>query len=92
MDYIEGIDRYRIIQDEKGRFLVQIEKNKQFSEKTGDKIREQIRKGCLNEEVTIKIEEVEKILQEKSGKTRTVISKVAKNINLRQAHLPPNYL
>lgn len=78
LDYIEGIDRYRIIQEEKGQFLVQIERSKQFSEKTGDTIREQIRKGCLNEDVTIKIKEVKNIPQEKSGKTRTVISKIGK--------------
>ena len=76
LDYIEGINRYRIIQEEKGLFVVQIEKNERFSEQTLHDIEEQIRKGCFNEYVTIQIKEVEKIPQEKSGKIRTVISKV----------------
>lgn len=80
LDYINGINQYRIIQEEKGLFVVQIEINARFSEKTIHEIEEQIRKGCLNEHVTIQIKEVEKIPQEKSGKIRTVISKVSSSL------------
>ena len=76
LDYTVGINQYRIIQEEKGLFIVQIEKNDQFSEKTLHEIKEQIQKGCLNEHVMIQVEEVEKIQREKSGKIRTVISRV----------------
>ena len=76
LDYIEGINRYRIIQEDRRLFVVQIEKNERFSKQTLHDIEEQIRKGCFNEYVTIQIKEVEKIPQEKSGKIRTVISKV----------------
>lgn len=78
LDYIEGINQYRIIQEKKDFFVVQVEKNKHFSKKTRQEIEEQICKGCMHEQVTISIEEVEKIPQDTSGKIRAVISKIAK--------------
>lgn len=78
LDYIEGINQYKIIQAEKGLFVVQVEKNTRFSEKTIQEIENQIRKGCLDEPVTVRVQEVEKIPKEKSGKIRSVISKVTK--------------
>lgn len=80
LDYIEGINQYKIIQEEKGLLVVQVEKNTRFSEKTIQEIENQILKGCLHEPVTVRIQEVEKIAKETSGKIRTVISKVTKKI------------
>jgi len=74
LDDIRGIADYKTIQKERNLFLVQLVKNKEFSEKTLGEIERQIKKGCLGMDVKISFEFLEKI--ENIGKRRTVISEV----------------
>lgn len=76
IEYIPGIARYRTIQEEKGRFVVQLVKGKGFSERTISQIKQQIKVGCLGEDVKVEVELMEEIPKERTGKLRTVVSKV----------------
>lgn len=76
IDYIDGINHYQIIQEEKDRFLVKLVKDESFSEKTAREVERQISLGCFGEKVSIEVQIVEEIPRERTGKIRTVISKV----------------
>jgi len=76
IENISGIKAYKTIQEAKERFVVKLVKSKDFSEKTIDEVKKQIRKGCLGEEVNVDVELVNEIPKERSGKIRAVVSKV----------------
>ena len=67
---------YRTIQEEKNRFIVQLVRGKGFSERTIHQIKEQIKAGCLGEDVKVEVELMEEIPKERTGKLRAVVSKV----------------
>ena len=51
-------------------------KGKGFSESTISQIKQQIKVGCLGEDVKVEVELMEEIPKERTGKLRTVVSKV----------------
>ncbi len=73
---IPGIMEYRTIQERKDKFLVLVVPNKEYSPATDNEITNKIKKGCLEEEIDVEIKLVDKIPRERTGKLRTVISKV----------------
>ena len=77
MEGIHGILQYQTIQERKDRFLVKVIKGEDFGENTVVQIRKVIRAGCLGQDVNIDIEIVDEIPRERTGKIRTVISRVA---------------
>jgi phenylacetate-CoA ligase len=76
IEHLEGIVAYKIIQESPERIVVRIKKNDDFSANTVREIKRVVKSGCSGEPVEIEIEIVEEIPQERSGKLRTVISKV----------------
>ena len=74
--YIPGIIEFRIIQEEKDRFIVQVVKGKEFSEDSISQIKQQIRACCLGENVSCEVELVKELPRERTGKLRTIVSKV----------------
>jgi len=76
LEYIDGIARCRIIQEQKDKIIVQIVKGRNFSQETIKQVREKILRGCLGEDVKIVVKLVEEIPKDKSGKIRMVMSKV----------------
>lgn len=76
MKRISGIDQYKIIQETEERFVVQLVKGEDFSQRTIEHINEEFKK-VLGEDIIIEIEIKEKIPKEPSGKLRKVISKVS---------------
>ncbi len=79
LENVRGISEYRIIQKTQDKILVQIIKGTEFSENTVSEAEKEIRNGCLNEDITINVEIVEKIPRDKSGKTRAVVSELKKS-------------
>lgn len=73
---IPGIMQYRTIQERKDRFEVLIVPDKDFSFETEKKIKEKINLGCLGENVNIEIKLVNELPRERTGKLRTIISKI----------------
>ncbi|MFC1904218.1 phenylacetate--CoA ligase family protein [Chloroflexota bacterium] len=76
IEYIPGITEYRTIQEEKDRFVVQVVKGKGFNQETISQIERQIKVGCLGENVRCEVEVVKELPRERTGKLRTVVSKV----------------
>ncbi len=76
LEYIPGITEYRTIQKEKDRFVVQVVKGKGFSQETISQIERQIKVGCVGENVRCEVEVVKELPRERTGKLRTIVSKV----------------
>jgi phenylacetate-CoA ligase len=76
IEYIPGITEYRTIQEEKGRFVVQVVKGKGFSQETISQIERQIKAGCLGENVRCEVEVLKELHKERTGKLRIIVSKV----------------
>jgi phenylacetate-CoA ligase len=74
--YIPGITEYRIIQEEKDRFVVQIVKGKGFGNDTISQIKQQVKIWCLSENVKCEVEIVKELPRERTGKLRAIVSKV----------------
>jgi phenylacetate-CoA ligase len=74
--YVPGIAEYRMIQAEKDRFVMQVVKGKGFSKETISQIERQIKAGCLGENVRCEVELVKELPRERTGKLRTIVSKV----------------
>jgi phenylacetate-CoA ligase len=83
LENVKGILEYRIIQKKLDTILIQITKGPEFSENTISQTKDEIRNGCLNEDITIDVEIVDKISRDKSGKTRAVISELNKSIGYK---------
>lgn len=75
MRAIPGIAKYKIVQKTKRDFIVQLVKDSEFSSATIRQVNEGITK-VLRDDVAIKIELMNEISKDKSGKLRAVISKV----------------
>ena len=78
LEYIEGIAKFRIIQEYKDKIIVQVVKGAYFCAKTVKQIQSNILQGCLGENLQIIVETVEDIPRDKSGKQRMILSKVTK--------------
>jgi phenylacetate-CoA ligase len=76
LEYIDGIARWKIIQEKKDKIIVQIVKGENFSQETVEQVKEKVLRGCLGENVEIVIKLVEKIPEDRSGKIRMILSKV----------------
>lgn len=75
--YMDGLKKYRIIQEKKDEFEVQVVKGKNFSQKTIIQIKDKLL-SSIGEKVKIKVILVDEISIDRSGKLRKVISKVKK--------------
>ncbi len=73
-DFLD-IVQYRVIQEQKDRILVQIVTGKEGSETTRHRIKEEI-ESALQHRVTVRVETVQQIPKDPSGKIRTVVSNV----------------
>lgn len=71
----DRIGQFKVIQEKIDRIRVQILPEEGFTSKTADDLRENI-KAVLGEDMTVDIETVENMPYDKSGKLRSVISKV----------------
>jgi phenylacetate-CoA ligase len=76
IEEIPGISAYKTIQKAKDYFLVQVIKNNEFTDNTINEIVRMIKIGCLGEKVKIKVQIVKEISKERTGKIRTIVSKV----------------
>ena len=76
IENISGIKVYKTIQETKKRFVVKLVKDNKFSEKTVAEIEKQIKIGCLGEDIEVEVNLVEEIPKERTGKIRTIISRV----------------
>jgi phenylacetate-CoA ligase len=72
---IKGIRQFRIIQEKIDKLTVEIEKDNNFSEQTFLDVKKEIKKR-LGEDIDVKTKVVDKIERSKSGKLRSVVSKV----------------
>jgi phenylacetate-CoA ligase len=72
----ESISEFQIIQEKKDKFLVNVVKGRGFSNNTIPDIIKTIKSGCLGEEVSVDVKVVDRIERGRSGKIKSVISKV----------------
>ena len=76
IENIPGILQYQTVQEKRDRFVVKVMKGEKFGEDTINQIKEIIKAGCLGEDITVDVKIVDKIPKERTGKIRTIISKV----------------
>ncbi len=72
---IEGVNKFRILQENQYRIDIKLVKNEKFTKEDADYILKKI-KGMVGEDVEVNIEFVDSIPPTRSGKERFVISKV----------------
>jgi phenylacetate-CoA ligase len=75
-EYIQGINRFQIIQEEYGKLLLRLIVNNQYNEKEKENMIKKIKEKC-GEDMAIDIELVDEIPLTESGKHRFIISKVS---------------
>jgi phenylacetate-CoA ligase len=75
MRYYSDISQFKVIQEKINLIRMQIVKGKGFSQETIDRVKRDV-KNVLGEEVHVEVEVVDEIPREKSGKVRSVISKI----------------
>ena len=76
IENVPGILQYQTLQEKRDRFVVKVVNGKEFGEDSVNQIKEIIKAGCLGENVTVDVEIVDEIPKERTGKIRTIISKV----------------
>lgn len=74
IENIPGVMSYRTIQEARGRILVKLVKGKDFGQNTVNEVQNQIKLGCLGEEIEVKVEIVKEIQRASRGKIRAIIS------------------
>jgi len=79
LEKIDGINQYKLIQEKINMFNVQIVKGQNFKEATIEEVRKKL-KDILGRNAQIKIDIVEEIPRDKSGKVRPLESKVPVNL------------
>ncbi|TET77421.1 MAG: phenylacetate--CoA ligase family protein [Candidatus Cloacimonadota bacterium] len=72
---LKGIKQYRIVQEEIDKLIIYLVKGNDFEPSIPEQIRERVKK-CLQEDIHVKIDIVDSIPRDSSGKLRSVISKV----------------
>ena len=75
MRYYSDISQFKVIQEKIDLIRIQIVEGKVFSQETIYRVKKDV-KNVLGEDVCIETEIVDKIPREKSGKSRSVVSKV----------------
>ncbi len=75
LEEIDGIDQYKLVQENINIFNVQIVKGKNFQEGTIEQF-ENVLTDMLGRDTRINVNIVDKIPREKSGKVRPIVSKV----------------
>lgn len=75
MRYYSDISQFKVIQEKIDLIRMQIVKGKGFSQETIDRVKRDV-KNVLGEDIYIEVESVDGIPREKSGKVRSVISKI----------------
>jgi phenylacetate-CoA ligase len=73
--FISGIAQFRLIQQRRNECLVQLVKSKDFCQKTIEKVREELKK-ILGGSIHLKVQIIDEIPRDPSGKLRAIISKV----------------
>ncbi len=76
MQDFHDIVQYRVIQEQKDRILVQIVNAKGGSETTSHRIKEEI-ENALQNRVAVRVETVQQIPRDPSGKIRTIVSNIS---------------
>jgi phenylacetate-CoA ligase len=79
MQAFHDVAQYRIVQENKGGLVVSLVKGKGFNNKTPEIVKEEIRK-VTGEDFDVIVETLEELSRDKSGKIRTVVSKVIHDI------------
>jgi phenylacetate-CoA ligase len=79
MQAIHDIGQYRIVQEDKKQILVQLTKGREFDPRTPERIKGEIRK-VIGSALEVKVEILEELSRDESGKIRTVVSKVIPNM------------
>ncbi|MDZ7859584.1 MAG: AMP-binding protein [Candidatus Krumholzibacteriota bacterium] len=75
-EYVQGINKFQVIQEEYGKLLLRLIVTNQYNEKGKAKLIKKIKENC-GEDMNIDIELVDKIPLTESGKHRFIISKVS---------------
>jgi len=73
--FISGITQFRLVQEKQNECLVQLVKGKGWCEETIDKVREELNK-VLGVSIHLKVQILDEIPRDPSGKLRSIISKV----------------
>ncbi len=76
IENIPGIKEYKIIQERKNLFNVLIIPDKNYSLQTEKEVEEQIKLGCFGEDICVEVRVVDEIPRERTGKLRTIISRI----------------
>ena len=84
MQAIHDIGQYRIVQRDKRQILVQLTKGGEFDPRTPERIKEEIRK-VIGSTLEVKVEILEELGRDESGKIRTVVSKVIPGMQERMS-------
>jgi phenylacetate-CoA ligase len=84
MQGIHDIGQYRIVQEDKRQILVQFTKGREFDPRTPERIKEEIRK-VIGSTLEVKVEILEELGRDESGKIRTVVSKVIPGMQERMS-------
>jgi len=82
MQAIHDIGQYRIVQEDKNQILVQLTKGREFDPRTPERIQGEIRK-VIGSGLEVKVEILEELGRDESGKIRTVVSKVIPDMQER---------
>jgi len=82
MQAIHDIGQYRIVQGDKRQILVQLTKGREFDPRTPERIKEEIRK-VIGSTLEVKVEILEELGRDESGKIRTVVSKIIPDMQER---------
>ena len=75
-EYVQGINKFQVVQEEYGKLLLRLIVNYQYNEKGKENLIKKIKEKC-GEDMAIDVELVDKIPLTESGKHRFVISKVS---------------
>jgi phenylacetate-CoA ligase len=73
--FISGVAQFRLTQEREDEFLVELERGKNFCQETIENVREELKK-ILGVDVQLRVESLDKIPRDTSGKLRSIISKV----------------
>lgn len=82
MQDFHDVAQYRIVQEDEKKMVVSLVKGSEFKNRTPEAIRDEIRKAT-NDSLDIEVEIVDELTRDRSGKIRTVISKLNKDIEDR---------
>jgi len=91
MQDFHDIDQYRVIQERRHELTVQIVKGKDYVSATSSHIKKEIERAVRNS-LDVKIEIVEKIPRDSSGKIRTVVSNFAPEFQTQEPKISGDFI